>query len=99
MTGQINPLSALRGGLNVEGPAKKTTGEVLFLDHLKDALEYTDRLQNEADQAAQNLLSGDLENLHQLMIATEQAQLSLQLTVQVVNKVIQAYQEIYRMQV
>ncbi len=99
MTGQISPLTVVPVALNVEGPAKKIEVEVPFTDHLQNALEHTDRLQKEADQAALNLVSGDLENLHGLMIASEQAQLSLQLTVQVVNKVIQAYQEIYRMQI
>ncbi len=99
MTGQISPLSVQRTGLSLDGPVKKTTAENTFADLLEGALRQTDQLQKEADEAALNLLSGDLESLHGLMIATEQAQLSLQLTVQVVNKVIQAYQEIYRMQV
>ncbi|NMA92258.1 MAG: flagellar hook-basal body complex protein FliE [Firmicutes bacterium] len=99
MTGYINPLSAQRIGAKISGPEKESGGGVPFANYLKDALGSSDQLQKEADRAALNLLSGDLESLHELMITTEQAQLSLQLSVQVVNKVIQAYQEIYRMQV
>jgi flagellar hook-basal body complex protein FliE len=38
-------------------------------------------------------------NVDQLMIASEQATLSLQLTTQIRNKVIEAYQEIMRTQI
>ena len=45
------------------------------------------------------MLTGKPVDLHQVMIAAEQAGLALQLTVQVRNKIIEAYQEISRMQV
>lgn len=99
MPGMVSPLSSVQRNLPVDSLSKKEDGKVSFGEHLKSALQNTDQLQKEADLAAQELVSGELENLHELMIATEQAQLSLQLTVQVVNKVIQAYQEIYRMQI
>lgn len=71
-----------------------------FANRLQEALQEVNRLQIEADQAALSLAAGgEPEELHHLMIATTRAQLSLQLTVQVVNKVLQAYQEISRMQV
>ena len=47
----------------------------------------------------QGLISGEVEELHQVMIAGEKARLSLQLTVQLTNKVIEAYKEITRMQI
>lgn len=70
-----------------------------FWETLQEALGSVNRLQREADQASLDLVSGNLDNLHQVMIKTEEAQLALQLTVQVVNKVIQAYQDISRMQI
>lgn len=101
MPGAVSPLSSLQlqRNLSVENLSKKDDEKILFGEYLKNVLQYTDQLQKEADQATRELVSGNLENLHDLMIATEQAQLSLQLTVQVVNKVIQAYQEVYRMQI
>lgn len=101
MPGAVSPLSSLQlqRNLSVENLSKKDDEKILFGEYLKNVLQYTDQLQKEADQATRELVSGNLENLHDLMIATEQAQLSLQLTVQVVNKVIQAYQDVYRMQI
>lgn len=70
-----------------------------FADMLRGALANINQTQLDADQAVDNLLTGDLESLHQVMIKAEEAQLSLQLTTQIVNKVLQAYQEISRMQI
>ncbi|MGM0653356.1 MAG: flagellar hook-basal body complex protein FliE [Bacillota bacterium] len=70
-----------------------------FADILRGALGEVNQMQLDSSQAVDHLLTGDLENLHQVMIKAEEAQLSLQLTTQVVNKVVQAYQEISRMQI
>lgn len=99
MTGTIGAITSLQGNLTLRGPSSEQEGKISFGEYLKNALQETDRLQKEADLAVQELAGGNLDNLHDLMIAVEQAQLSLQLTVQMVNKVVQAYQEVYRMQI
>jgi len=70
-----------------------------FADTLGEVLADVNNLQIEADKAAEEILTGNIENIHQVMIKTEEARLSLQLTGQVVNKVLDAYQEISRMQI
>ncbi len=70
-----------------------------FADSLYEALDGVNQTQIDAEQAADDMLAGDIENIHQVMIKTEEARLSLQLTGQVVNKVLDAYQEISRMQI
>lgn len=62
-------------------------------------LEGVNSLQREADQAIQDVVLGKEENLHRAMITLEKANVALELTVQVRNKVVEAYQEIMRMQV
>lgn len=52
-----------------------------------------------ADQGLQQLAAGETQNLHQVMIALEEARLGLQLLVQVRNRLLEAYQEVLRMQV
>lgn len=99
MSTMVSPLSLLHGNLPADSRNTKIDKNVPFGDYLKNVLHRTDQLQKEADQAVQALAAGNLDNLHDVMIVAEQAQLSLQLTVQVVNKVIQAYQEVYRMQI
>ena len=56
------------------------------------------QLQLEADAAAERVSTGQVEDLHTAVIAMQRASLALDLTVQVRNKAIEAYQEIMRMQ-
>jgi flagellar hook-basal body complex protein FliE len=51
-----------------------------------------------ADQGLQGLAAGETQNLHQVMIALEEARLGVQLLVQVRNRLLEAYQEVLRMQ-
>jgi len=84
-----------------DGPSASSGPESVssFADTLKQALGEVNRLQVEADQASVALVTGGAKDLHQVVIATEKAGLALQLAIQVRNKVLEAYQEIMRMQV
>lgn len=70
----------------------------MFADILTNALKDVNRLQLQADEAAKNMVLGEVDDIHQVMLATERAKLSLQLTVQIRNKLVESYQEISRMQ-
>ncbi len=70
-----------------------------FADMLKGSVEKVSSMQNTADQAVQDLLAGKEQNIHQVMIAVEKANLSFQMMMQVRNKLISAYEEIMRTQV
>lgn len=52
-----------------------------------------------ADQSVQKLASGETENLHQVVMSLQQTRLAFDLMLQVRNKVLDAYQEVMRMQV
>ena len=47
----------------------------------------------------QRLASGDVGNLHQVMIRLEESRISFQLMLQVRNRLLESYQEVMRMQV
>src|SRR5437773_1533446 len=70
-----------------------------FADVLKSSLDEVNKLQENADAAVTALATGDKMSLHDTMIAMEQADLSFRLMMQVRNKIVEAYQEIMRMQV
>jgi flagellar hook-basal body complex protein FliE len=52
-----------------------------------------------ADAGVQQLAAGETQSLHQVMIALEEARVGVQLLVQVRNRLLEAYQEVLRMQV
>ncbi len=78
-------------------PAAQNTGSFAAL--LQGALTEVNDYQLAAEEAARLLAAGLLTDVHQATIAAEKAELSLQLTLEVRNKLVEAYQEIMRMQV
>lgn len=76
----------------------KTSGPG-FGEMLEDTLRKVNSAQIEADQKVEKLHTGEAKNLHEVMISLGQADVSLRLMVQMRNKVMDAYQEIMRMQV
>ena len=77
-------------------PGGTSGGE--FLSTLQDAIGHVENLQFQADQQVASLLEGNGQDVHGAMIAVERADLSFQLMMQVRNKIVNAYQEIARMQ-
>ena len=73
--------------------------EKSFADTLKDSLQEVNRLQKVSDTKMQQLATGENKNIADVMIATEKADIALKLMVKVRNKIIDAYQEIMKMQV
>jgi len=53
----------------------------------------------QAEQGVQQLAAGDAASLHDVMIRMEEARLSMQLAVQLRSRVLEAYQDVMRMQV
>jgi flagellar hook-basal body complex protein FliE len=70
-----------------------------FQTYLKQALGEANDLQYQADQAIQQLVGGGKGDLQETTIALEKADVSFRLMMQIRNKILDAYQEIIRMQV
>lgn len=66
---------------------------------LREALGNVNRLQAEADRAAENFSLGRTQDVASTLITIEKANLGFQLALQVRNKLLEAYQEILRMPV
>lgn len=81
-----------------EQPAAAATVKE-FGQFLSEALGKVEEAQQDAANAAQRLAAGEVRDISGVTIASEKASLALQLTVQVRNKVLEAYQEIMRMPV
>ncbi|MDF2524550.1 MAG: flagellar hook-basal body complex protein FliE [Clostridiales bacterium] len=72
---------------------------VNFGSYLKDALGKVNNLQLESEQIGNDFAVGKTDNIHQVMIAAEKADIALQFTMQIRNKILDAYSEIMRMQI
>jgi len=72
--------------------------ETDFSKFLNDALGQVNALQSNADAASQQLATGKVQDMSTVMVALQKASLSMSLTVSVRDKVIDAYNQIMRMQ-
>ncbi len=70
-----------------------------FSERLKSEFESVGSKLAVAETALQDLAAGKPGNIHHVMLALEDARLSFQLLAQVRNKVLEAYQDLLRMQI
>lgn len=92
-----NPTSPV-GNSSANGAAITQT-EQNFSDFIRSTINGVNESQAEGDLSIQKLHNGEAQNLHDVMISVEQADISLRMLVQIRNKAIQAYEEIMRMQI
>jgi flagellar hook-basal body complex protein FliE len=81
------------------GGSSAAGGTGAFQSMLEGMIGHVEQSQTQAQQAAQNFLSGGDEELHSVALAAQRADLQFNLFLQVRNKAVSAYQEIMRMQV
>lgn len=84
-------VSNINQNIEVEGKS--------FGDFFKESLNEVNNLQLKSRDASIDLAAGKVNDISQVVIASEKAGVALQLTMQVRNKVVEAYQEVMRMQV
>lgn len=70
-----------------------------FANTLKNAIASVNDYQAKSDTLTGKLINGGDVDLHEVMIASQKASITLNATIEVRNKVIEAYQEIMRMTV
>jgi flagellar hook-basal body complex protein FliE len=108
MTTPLDPLRSLYGtgpvAPIVPADAQPASGQALtadgksFSDVLQDFVSQVDQTQTQYSAAIDAVQRGQTDNLHQVMLAQNQAQLSLKLAVEVRNKLVDAYHEAMRTQ-
>ena len=96
----INPtvgMSSLPIGLPgfTQGISSSTNG---FVQVMQKFVDDTNTQQLKADQSVELLATGQSDNVHETMLALTRADLSMRVFMEVRNKVIDAYQEVMRMQ-
>jgi flagellar hook-basal body complex protein FliE len=108
MTNPLDPMRGLLGNQSIQPTAPpagnkpeeaaKTADGKTFGDVLKDFVQQVDQTQNQFEDAIAAVERGETDNLHRVMLAQNQAQLSLKLAAEVRNKLVEAYKEVMRTQ-
>ena|ERR1700690_289775 len=81
-----SPSSSLRGQ------------ESEFSASLTDAIDQVEQVHTDAQQQVKQLMQGDRQDVHNVMIAVEKADVAFQLMMQVRNKIVNAYEEVSKLQ-
>jgi len=79
----------------VGGSGKSSGG---FGATLRTAINQVNDLSQDSQEQVTGLLQGDRKDLHNVMIAVEKADIAFQLMMQVRNKIVNAYEEVSKMQ-
>jgi flagellar hook-basal body complex protein FliE len=100
----INPISLNLANTQAVNEANKTIAAATpyeaqqsFANTLKEAIDSVNTQQIQSDTMTQKLINGEDVELHEVMITAQKASVTLNATMEVRNKAIEAYQEIMRM--
>ena len=97
LTRQLEGKTSIQDNKNISNENSKK--DMNFQSIFNEALEKSDSLILESEKLANDMAVGNIDNIHQVLIAGEKADIALQLTLQIRNKILDAYNEIMRMQI
>ena len=82
-----------------KGGIKARESRESFENTLKEFIKDVNSLQNQASEATEKLAAGEITDVHQVMIAVEEASIAMEFMLEIRNKIVEAYQEVMRMPV
>ena len=96
----MDPLFRAANLGRIQDVAEKATpkGDGSFSNVFLEAIERVQGARQESNEKIQSLLAGETEDIHQVALSAQKAELAFELAQQVRNKVVSAYQEVMRMQ-
>ncbi len=90
------PEDALQPSLRKE--TQPADGAVPFKDMLKGLVDQVDSMQKAADVSIEGLVTGETKNVHDVVLKMEEAGVAFDLMMKVRDKLLEAYQQVMRMQ-
>jgi len=100
MPGASTPGASAATGVTPQfAVGESARSDASVFDVIVDGIAQVNRDMHATQQAVQEMALGKSDNLHQVMMSLEQTRLSFELLLQVRNRVLEAYQEMMRMQV
>lgn len=96
----INRINSYKSFMDLDEKKLLDTKEKgTFGNLLENALNNVNEMQLDSEEYKKLLATGELDNLHDLTIASEKANTALQVVMSIRNKVVEAYREIMRIQI
>lgn len=97
---QLNPISNIESGAQSIGrTGSAAQSESGFSNILSEALDNIDQTEAEAGKANEALLTGESDDIHTALIASQKAEIAVSYAVEVRNRMLEAYNSVMNMQV
>jgi flagellar hook-basal body complex protein FliE len=93
----VGPPKEIELAPSSQPPIKPKEGSVNFNDMFNGFLKDVNEMQLKADQSIQKMVSGEVKDVHQVMLAVGEAKVAFNLLLEIRNKTMEAYQEVMRM--
>jgi flagellar hook-basal body complex protein FliE len=102
MNSIYNPLdpASLTGSQGIQTPTTLTPGKAgapKFDQMLGNFLTDVNHMQKNADQSIQKMVTGEVKDVHQVMLAVGEAKVAFNLMLEIRNKTLDAYNELIKM--
>ncbi|SHG92460.1 flagellar hook-basal body complex protein FliE [Tepidibacter thalassicus] len=72
---------------------------ISFKDFLKENIYLVSDMEKKANDMNLKFMIGEVDNIHDVMIASQKADIAIQAFIQIKNKIMDAYKEIMRIQI
>jgi flagellar hook-basal body complex protein FliE len=76
---------------------KTSTNQSGFGEQLNKAIDQLNQIQLKSEETKLQFVTGEIQDIHQVTIAMQEAKIAMSIAVEVRNKVVEAYQEVSRM--
>lgn len=90
--------NSILNSVNIQKPVEESTKEKSFSQVISGAINKVNEAQVSADNKVEGFIKGEDVTMHDVMLSMQESQLSMQLLIEVRNKVVEAYQELNRVQ-
>lgn len=96
--GNINKVSEMLSKQMINEPIKNKETKTNFSDVVKNFINDVNNSQIDANNKVKSLINGEDVTMHEVMLANQESQISLQLMIELRNKIYEAYQEVNKVQ-
>ena len=90
--------NSILNNLNISNTTEEKTNGTSFSNVLSDAISKVNDSEVNANNKIESLIKGEDVEMHEVMLAMQESVLSLQASIEVRNKTVEAYQEISKLQ-
>ena len=94
---KIDKVSSLTSAIELTKPPAPQLPDKGFGDMLKDVMQEANSLQINAAQLEDKFLLGEVQDIHTVMVAAEEAAVAFNLVMEIRNKLLESYQTLMRM--